>query len=164
MDEPFGALDQIRRRQMNVELQRIWSRPNPPRFWSRMAHPTGSVSGGYVVVMQHQYQTVSIDIVEVPFAARATTTCIPTHQFHALCAAGIAKVLHVANRHRFPAPRRASQPADPSGRVGDQVGRLEAGGGRRAASVSAILTTLGRPGRLSGAISGRRSMPRRWAF
>ena len=92
MDEPFGALDQIRRRQMNVELQRIWSETKSTALPVTHGIDEAVFLADYVVVM-HANPGRVVDIVEVPFARPRDNDLYSDPQFHALCDR-IAKVLH----------------------------------------------------------------------
>ncbi|MCY6382357.1 ABC transporter ATP-binding protein [Hoeflea prorocentri] len=92
MDEPFGALDQIRRRQMNVELQRIWSESESTALLVTHGIDEAVFLADYVAIM-HANPGRVIDIVEVPFARPRHPDLFSDPEFHALTDR-IAKVLH----------------------------------------------------------------------
>ncbi len=92
MDEPFGALDQIRRRQMNLELQRIWSETKSTALLVTHGIDEAVFLADYVVVM-HANPGRVVDIVEIPFARPRRAELYSEPEFHALTDK-IAKVLH----------------------------------------------------------------------
>ncbi|MGL4280045.1 MAG: ABC transporter ATP-binding protein, partial [Albidovulum sp.] len=92
MDEPFGALDQIRRRQMNVELQRIWLETQSTALLVTHGIDEAVFLADYVVVM-HANPGRVVEIVEVPFPRPRSAELYAEPEFHALCDR-IAKVLH----------------------------------------------------------------------
>lgn len=92
MDEPFGALDQIRRRQMNVELQRIWSETRSTALLVTHGIDEAVFLADYVVVM-HANPGRVVDVVEIPFPRPRHTDLYSDPAFHALTDK-IAKVLH----------------------------------------------------------------------
>jgi NitT/TauT family transport system ATP-binding protein len=84
LDEPFAALDQILRRTMNLELQRIW-----------MAHQTTTIlvthgiseavfMGDQVVVMQARPGRIA-EIVPIPFPRPRDPGLFASPEFHAVC-------------------------------------------------------------------------------
>lgn len=92
MDEPFGALDQIRRRQMNVELQRIWLESKSTALLVTHGIDEAVFLADYVVVM-HANPGRVVEVIEVPFERPRRTELYSRPEFHALCDK-IAKVLH----------------------------------------------------------------------
>ncbi|MFZ1725585.1 MAG: ABC transporter ATP-binding protein [Albidovulum sp.] len=92
MDEPFGALDQIRRRQMNVELQRIWSETKSTALLVTHGIDEAIFLADQVVVMHADPGRV-VEIINVPFARPRHPDLFSDPAFHAL-ADRIAKVLH----------------------------------------------------------------------
>ncbi|MCV2866323.1 ABC transporter ATP-binding protein [Albidovulum sediminicola] len=92
MDEPFGALDQIRRRQMNVELQRIWMESGSTALLVTHGIDEAAFLADYVVVM-HANPGRVVEIIEVPFERPRRNELYSAPAFHALCDR-IAKVLH----------------------------------------------------------------------
>lgn len=92
MDEPFGALDQIRRRQMNVELQRIWQETRSTALLVTHGIDEAVFLADHVVVMQANPGRV-VEVIEVPFPRPRRDDLYATAEFHALTDR-IAKVLH----------------------------------------------------------------------
>lgn len=92
MDEPFGALDQIRRRHMNVELQRIWQETRSTALLVTHGIDEAVFLADFVVVM-HANPGRVVDIIEVPFARPRTEDLFSKPEFHALTDR-IAGVLH----------------------------------------------------------------------
>lgn len=92
MDEPFGALDQIRRRHMNVELQRIWQETRSTALLVTHGIDEAVFLADYVVVM-HANPGRVVEVVEVPFARPRSEELFSDPAFHALTDR-IAKVLH----------------------------------------------------------------------
>ncbi len=92
MDEPFGALDQIRRRQMNVELQRIWQETRSTALLVTHGIDEAVFLADYVVVM-HANPGRVVDVIEVAFARPRQDTLFSAAEFHAMTDR-IAKVLH----------------------------------------------------------------------
>lgn len=92
MDEPFGALDQIRRRHMNVELQRIWLETKSTALLVTHGIDEAVFLADYVVVM-HSNPGRVVEIIEVPFERPRVDDLYSHPDFHALCDK-IAKVLH----------------------------------------------------------------------
>lgn len=92
MDEPFGALDQIRRRQMNVELQRIWMETKSTAILVTHGIDEAVFLADFVVVM-HANPGRVVDIVEIPFPRPRHVELYAEPEFHALTDK-IAKVLH----------------------------------------------------------------------
>ncbi|WP_319567480.1 ABC transporter ATP-binding protein [Cohaesibacter marisflavi] len=83
LDEPFGALDQILRRQMNVELQRIWMESNATTLLVTHGIDEAIFLADRVVVMQSKPGRIS-RIIDVPFDRPRTPDLFAHPTFHAL--------------------------------------------------------------------------------
>lgn len=92
MDEPFGALDQILRRQMNVELQRIWAETGSTALLVTHGIDEAVFLADRVVVM-HAGPGRIVDVIEVPFERPRKTALFSDPEFHHVCD-HIAEVLH----------------------------------------------------------------------
>jgi NitT/TauT family transport system ATP-binding protein len=92
MDEPFGALDQILRRQMNVELQRVWQKPGSTALLVTHGIDEAIFLADRVAVM-HANPGRIVEIIDVPFARPRQPDLFSDPKFHALTDR-IASVLH----------------------------------------------------------------------
>jgi NitT/TauT family transport system ATP-binding protein len=84
LDEPFGALDQILRRTMNVELQRILLARQATTFFVTHGIDEAVFLADEVVVMRARPGRI-VDIVEIPFPRPRRPELFAAPEFHALC-------------------------------------------------------------------------------
>ena len=92
MDEPFGALDQILRRQMNVELQRIWADTGSTALLVTHGIDEAVFLSDRVVVM-HAAPGRIVDVIDVPFDRPRKPPLFSDPAFHKVCD-HVAEVLH----------------------------------------------------------------------
>ena len=83
LDEPFGALDQILRRSMNLELQRIWLERPTTTLLVTHGIDEALFLADRVAVMQSQPGRIA-QIVDVPFARPRTVDLFNSPAFRAL--------------------------------------------------------------------------------
>jgi NitT/TauT family transport system ATP-binding protein len=83
LDEPFGALDAVTRRQMNVELQRVWSEQRISTLLVTHDVPEALFLADRVVVMSGRPGKV-VKTVQVPFARPRHPDVMRTEAFHQL--------------------------------------------------------------------------------
>lgn len=83
LDEPFGALDQILRRQMNIELQRIWLESRATTLLVTHGIDEAVFLADRVVVMQSRPGRIA-RIIDVPFARPRAPAIFADPAFHRL--------------------------------------------------------------------------------
>ena len=83
MDEPFGALDQILRRSMNVELQRVWMQTRATTLLVTHGIDEAVFLADRVAVMQRNPGRVA-QIVAIPFERPRRPELFSTPEFHRL--------------------------------------------------------------------------------
>ncbi len=83
LDEPFGALDQILRRSMNLELQRIWLENRPTTVLVTHGIDEAVFLADRIVVMQRNPGRIGC-IVDVPFARPRQPDLFAAPEFHRL--------------------------------------------------------------------------------
>ncbi len=84
MDEPFGALDLILRRQMNLELQRIWTTARPTTLLITHGVDEAVYLADRVVVLSTRPARVIADVT-IPFPRPRGPELLRDPEFHALC-------------------------------------------------------------------------------
>ena len=83
LDEPFGALDAVTRRQLNIELQRIWSTQRITTVLVTHSIDEAVFLGDRVVVMSPRPGRIRRDE-GIPFARPRDRTLLSDPAFHAL--------------------------------------------------------------------------------
>jgi NitT/TauT family transport system ATP-binding protein len=83
LDEPFGSLDEILRRQMNLELQRIWSTRRPTTVLVTHAIDEAVLLADQVVVMGTRPGRI-VEVVDVPFERPRLPALTKSREFHDL--------------------------------------------------------------------------------
>ncbi|MGR3803197.1 ABC transporter ATP-binding protein [Marinibacterium profundimaris] len=92
MDEPFGALDQILRRQMNVELQRIWADTGSTALLVTHGIDEAVFLSDRVVVMHANPGRIA-GVIDVPFDRPRQPPLFSDPAFHKVCDR-VAEALH----------------------------------------------------------------------
>lgn len=92
LDEPFGALDQILRRQMNIELQRIWAETGVTTLLVTHGIDEAVFLADRVAIMQAGPGRI-VEVVEISFARPRPASLFSDPEFHHQCD-HIAGVLH----------------------------------------------------------------------
>lgn len=83
LDEPFGALDAVTRRHMNVELQRIWQEKQITTIMVTHSVEEAIFLADRVVVMSGRPGRIA-EILPIPFARPRDGECMRSEQFHQL--------------------------------------------------------------------------------
>lgn len=83
LDEPFGALDQILRRSMNLELQRIWMASRPTTVLVTHGIDEALFLADRIVIMQRNPGRID-RILDVPFARPRHPELFAAAEFHRL--------------------------------------------------------------------------------
>ncbi len=83
LDEPFGALDQILRRQMNIELQRIWMDTGSTALLVTHGIDEAVFLADKVVVMQGNPGRI-VQSIDIPFARPRNKELFASADFHQL--------------------------------------------------------------------------------
>ncbi len=83
LDEPFGALDAVTRRQMVFELQRIWTERRTTTLLVTHSVDEALVLSDRVVVLSSRPGRI-IKILQVPFTRPRTAATMRTERFHEL--------------------------------------------------------------------------------
>ena len=92
LDEPFGALDQILRRQMNIELQRIWSDSQATTLLVTHGIDEAVFLADRIVVMKARPGRIAT-VIDVPFARPRGKSLFNHPDFHVLNDT-VARALH----------------------------------------------------------------------
>jgi NitT/TauT family transport system ATP-binding protein len=83
LDEPFGALDQILRRQMNLELQRIWMESGSTTFLVTHGIDEAVFLADQIVIMKGKPGRI-LETIAVPFSRPRPAELFSAPAFHAL--------------------------------------------------------------------------------
>jgi NitT/TauT family transport system ATP-binding protein len=83
LDEPFGALDAVTRRRLNMELQRIWQQQRPTTILVTHSVEEAIFLADRVVVMGGHPRGI-VEIVPVPFPRPRSEELLRSSEFHAL--------------------------------------------------------------------------------
>lgn len=84
LDEPFGALDQILRRTMNLELQRIWMQRRTTTMLVTHGIDEAVFLADQVVVMSAKPGRIA-EVVDIPFARPRGSELMASPEFHEFC-------------------------------------------------------------------------------